>query len=95
MALGAEPRRVMRQVLVGVARFIKTVLVTLVPTDNTMVALAAVALAAAAGVAGYLPARRAARRSDGGVARELVRRCHTPSCVAEMLTSCSARSLSV
>lgn len=39
MALGAEPRRVMRQVLVGVARFIETLLVTLVPTDNTMVAL--------------------------------------------------------
>ena len=46
---------------VGVARFVETLLFNLVATDNTMVALAAVALAAAAGVAGYLPARRAAR----------------------------------
>ena len=43
MALGAERRRVMRQVLVGVARFVETLLSTLVPTDNTRVALAAVA----------------------------------------------------
>ena len=41
MALGAERRRVMRQVLVGVARFVETLLSTLVPTDNTRVALAA------------------------------------------------------
>lgn len=79
MALGAQPRKVMRQVLGNVAwivvaglaigaaasygaeRFVNALLFNLVATDVTMVVVAAVALAVAAGFAGYLPARRAAR----------------------------------
>ncbi len=79
MALGAEPRRVMRQVLghvaliivaglavgaaasFGASRFINTLLYNLVATDFTMVAIAALTLGTAAALAGYLPARRAAR----------------------------------
>jgi predicted permease len=79
MALGAEPRRVMRQVLgnvalivivgllvgagasLGAGRFVNTLLFNLLATDMTMVGIAAVALGTAAGLAGYVPARRAAR----------------------------------
>lgn len=42
-------------------RFVNTLLFGLVATDMTMVVIAAATLAGAAGVAGYLPARRAAR----------------------------------
>ena len=42
-------------------RFVNTLLFNLVASDVTMVVIAAVALAVAAGLAGYLPARRAAR----------------------------------
>lgn len=45
----------------GAGRFVNTLLFGLVAADPTMVAMAAVTLAAAAAVAGYLPARRAAR----------------------------------
>ncbi len=79
LALGAAPRRVMRQVLgtvamillaglalgtaasLGAGRLVNALLFNLVATDLTMVGVAAVALALAGGVAGYLPARRAAR----------------------------------
>jgi predicted permease len=79
MALGAQPKSVMRQVLGNVAwivtvglvigatasygaeRFVNALLFNLVATDKTMVAIAAMALGIAAGVAGYLPARRASR----------------------------------
>jgi predicted permease len=45
---------------VGLGRFVNTLLFELVATDATMVAIAAITLATAAAVAGYLPARRAA-----------------------------------
>jgi predicted permease len=46
---------------VGTGRFINTLLFNLATDDGTMIAVTAVTLAAAAAVAGYLPARRAAR----------------------------------
>lgn len=46
---------------VGTGRFINTLLFNLATYDRTMIAVTAVTLAAAAAVAGYLPARRAAR----------------------------------
>ena len=46
---------------IGAGRFINALLFNLAATDRTMIALTAVALAAAAALAGYLPARRAAR----------------------------------
>jgi predicted permease len=79
MALGAEPLRVMVQVLgnvaliviiglvigagasLGAERFVNSLLFNLVASDVTMILIAAAALGAAAGIAGYLPARRAAR----------------------------------
>ena len=79
MALGAEPRRVVRLVLnhvgaitivglvagaavaVGTGRFINSLLFNLAASDRTMIAVTALTLAAAAAIAGYLPARRAAR----------------------------------
>ena len=79
MALGAQPSRVMSQVLgnvawivviglvigagvsVGAERFVNTLLFNLVASDLTMILIAAASLATAAGIAGYLPARRAAR----------------------------------
>jgi ABC-type antimicrobial peptide transport system permease subunit len=45
----------------GAERFVNALLFNLVATDKTMVAIAAMALGIAAGVAGYLPARRASR----------------------------------
>jgi predicted permease len=48
-------------VSMGAGRFINTLLFNLVANDLTMVAVAATTLAAAAALAGYLPARRAAR----------------------------------
>jgi putative ABC transport system permease protein len=46
---------------VGTGRFVNTLLFGLVASDVTMVAIAAVTLGAAAALAGYVPARRAAR----------------------------------
>jgi predicted permease len=46
---------------VGTGRFVNTLLFNLATGDRTMIAVTAVTLAAAAAVAGYLPARRAAR----------------------------------
>ena len=46
---------------VGTGRFINALLFNLAATDRTMIAITAVTLAVAAAVAGYLPARRAAR----------------------------------
>jgi predicted permease len=46
---------------VGSGRFINALLFNLAATDRTMIAITAVTLAAAAAIAGYLPARRAAR----------------------------------
>ena len=48
-------------VSVGTGKFVNTLLFGLVANDSTMVVVAAVTLAAAAALAGYLPARRAAR----------------------------------
>ena len=45
----------------GAGRFVNALLFNLAATDRAMIALTAVALAAAAALAGYLPARRAAR----------------------------------
>jgi len=79
MALGAEPRAVVRLVLrnvslitvagllvgaaasIGAGRFINSLLFNLATTDRAMIAVTAITLAAAAAIAGYLPARRAAR----------------------------------
>ena len=46
---------------VGTGRFINTLLFNLATYDRTMIAVTAVTLAAAAAIAGYLPAQRAAR----------------------------------
>jgi putative ABC transport system permease protein len=46
---------------IGAGRFINALLFNLAATDRTMIAVSAVTLAVAAAVAGYLPARRAAR----------------------------------
>ena len=45
----------------GAGRFVNALLFNLAATDRAMIALTAVALAAAATLAGYLPARRASR----------------------------------
>jgi ABC-type antimicrobial peptide transport system permease subunit len=54
----------------GSARFINSLLFGLVASDKTMVALAVVALGSAAALAGYLPARRAARVDPMAALRE-------------------------
>jgi putative ABC transport system permease protein len=46
---------------IGTGRFINALLFNLAATDTTMIAVTAITLAAAAAIAGYLPARRAAR----------------------------------
>jgi putative ABC transport system permease protein len=46
---------------VGTGRFINALLFNLAASDGTMIAVTAITLAAAAAIAGYLPARRAAR----------------------------------
>ncbi len=79
MALGAEPGKVIRMVLVhvlliaalgigvgaagavGSGRFINALLFKLAASDKTMIAVTAVTLALATALAGYFPARRAAR----------------------------------
>jgi ABC-type antimicrobial peptide transport system permease subunit len=46
---------------IGTGRFINAMLFNLAASDATMIAATAVTLASAAAIAGYLPARRAAR----------------------------------
>lgn len=46
---------------IGAGRFINALLFNLASTDQTMIAITAITLVSAAAVAGYLPARRAAR----------------------------------
>lgn len=48
-------------VAIGAGKFVNSLLYGLTTTDSTMIAIAAATLAIAAGLAGYLPARRAAR----------------------------------
>ncbi len=57
-------------VSMGTGRFVNTLLFGLVASDTTMVAVAAVTLGTAAIVAGYLPARRAARVDPMAALRE-------------------------
>ncbi len=55
---------------VGAGRFINALLYNLAASDRTMIAITAVTLAAAAALAGYLPARRAARIDPMAALRE-------------------------
>jgi ABC-type antimicrobial peptide transport system permease subunit len=55
---------------IGTGRFINSLLYNLAATDRTMIAVTAVTLAAAAALAGYLPARRAARIDPMAALRE-------------------------
>jgi len=88
MALGAEPKAVVRLVLrhvalitgvglvagaaaaFGTGRFVDALLYNLAASDRTMIGVTAVTLAAAAAIAGYLPARRAARIDPMAALRE-------------------------
>jgi predicted permease len=54
----------------GTGRFINTLLFNLAASDRTMIAVTAATLALAAGLAGYLPARRAARTDPMSALRE-------------------------
>jgi predicted permease len=55
---------------IGTGRFINTLLYNLAASDTTMIAVTAVTLAVAAGIAGYLPARRASRVDPMAALRE-------------------------
>jgi putative ABC transport system permease protein len=55
---------------VGTGRFINSLLYNLAATDRTMIVVTAITLASAAALAGYLPARRAARIDPMAALRE-------------------------
>jgi putative ABC transport system permease protein len=55
---------------VGTGRFINTLLYNLAASDRTMIVVTAITLASAAALAGYLPARRAARIDPMAALRE-------------------------
>jgi predicted permease len=55
---------------IGTGRFINALLYNLAATDRTMIVITAITLATAAAVAGYLPARRAARIDPMAALRE-------------------------
>jgi ABC-type antimicrobial peptide transport system permease subunit len=57
-------------VSIGTGRFVNTLLFGLVASDATMIVIAGLTLGSAAIVAGYLPARRAARVDPMAALRE-------------------------